>query len=74
MKSTFPSPLPLLGLVNQFIVKSNADIKFSIISKWYDKPDLVTQGRDSENADIAFPQTNNLNTSHLVELSGNLFC
>lgn len=34
MKSTFPSPLPLLGLVNQFIVKSNADIKFSIISKW----------------------------------------
>lgn len=34
IKSTFPAPLPLLGLVNQFIVKSNADIKFSIISKW----------------------------------------
>lgn len=34
VKSAFPSPLPLLGLVNQFIVKSNAEIKFSIISKW----------------------------------------
>lgn len=33
VKSAFPSPLPLLGLVNQFIMKSNAEIKFSIISK-----------------------------------------
>lgn len=49
-------------------------LSFQSFLSGYDKPDRVTQGRDSENADIAFPQTNKLNTSHLVELSGNLFC
>lgn len=49
-------------------------LSFQSFPSEYDKPGLLTQGRDSENVCIDFLQISNLNTSHMMELSRSLIC